>query len=102
MMMNECGWVDYDSFFQHNRVQEKCPCFSCEEGRQEFARSSFEFELGHTDLCYAAEFNEAAKYEENLIKTILPLQKKIKEMLNSPHNRRGRAFIEKQINWAFE
>ena len=33
---------------------------------------------------------------------IVPLQIKIKEMLYSPHNRRGRAFIEKQIDWAFE
>ena len=33
---------------------------------------------------------------------IVPLQIKIKEMLYSPHNRRGRSFIEKQIDWAFE
>jgi hypothetical protein len=33
---------------------------------------------------------------------IRPLQIKIKEMLNSPHNRRGRAFIENAISWAFE
>ena len=33
---------------------------------------------------------------------IRPLQRKIKEMLNSPHNRRGRSFIESEIEWAFE
>ena len=33
---------------------------------------------------------------------VRPLQIKIKEMLNSPHTKRGRAFIEKQISWAFE
>ena len=33
---------------------------------------------------------------------VRPLQIKIKEMLNSPHTKRGRAFIEKQIEWAFE
>ena len=32
---------------------------------------------------------------------IVPLQIKIKAMLYSPHNRRGKAFIEKQIDWAF-
>ena len=33
---------------------------------------------------------------------VRPLQIKMKEMLNSPHTKRGRAFIEKQIEWAFE
>ena len=33
---------------------------------------------------------------------IRPLQIKMKEMLNSPHNKRGKAFIESQISWAFE
>ena len=33
---------------------------------------------------------------------VRPLQIKIKEMLYSPHTKRGRAFIEKQISWAFE
>ena len=33
---------------------------------------------------------------------IRPLQIKIKEMLYSPHNRRGKAFIENSISWAFE
>tara|TARA_R110002012_G_scaffold58394_1_gene151508 strand:- start:4900 stop:5205 length:306 start_codon:yes stop_codon:yes gene_type:complete len=32
---------------------------------------------------------------------IRPLQIKMKEMLNSPHTRRGKAFIENQISWAF-
>tara|TARA_R110002049_G_scaffold3812_1_gene27818 strand:+ start:205 stop:591 length:387 start_codon:yes stop_codon:yes gene_type:complete len=35
-------------------------------------------------------------------KAIRPLQIKMKEMLNSPHNKRGKAFIESQISWAFE
>ena len=42
------------------------------------------------------------EYEENLMKAIRPLQIKIKEMLHNPHNRRGRAFILSQIEWAFE
>ena len=33
---------------------------------------------------------------------ILPLQKKIKEMLYNPRTKRGRAFILKKIEWAFE
>ena len=33
---------------------------------------------------------------------ILPLQKKIKEMLYNPRTKRGRAFILKNIEWAFD
>ena len=33
---------------------------------------------------------------------IRPLQIKIKKMLYSPNTRRGRAFIEKSIEWAYE
>ena len=33
---------------------------------------------------------------------VLPLQKKIKEMLYNPNTRRGKAFALKNIEWAFE
>ena len=33
---------------------------------------------------------------------IRPLQIKIKKMLYSPYTRRGKAFIEKSIEWAYE
>jgi len=59
-----------------------------------------EYQDGETQI----KFDMIKKIERDsqLGAVIVPLQIKIKEMLYSPHNRRGRAFIEKQIDWAFE
>ena len=59
-----------------------------------------EYQDGETQI----KFDMIKKIERDsqLGAVIVPLQIKIKEMLYSPHNRRGRSFIEKQIDWAFE
>jgi hypothetical protein len=58
-----------------------------------------EYQKGETHIKFV--MIKKIEREAQLGAVIVPLQIKIKKMLYSPHNRRGRAFIDKQIDWAF-
>ena len=101
MITEECNWINYYKISEYEMPQDNCPCVDCGWLRLKDIDCG-EPHLYPTDLCYNEEIKRAKERNEILDVVIRPLQRKIKEMLNSPHNRRGVAFIEKQIEWAFE
>ncbi len=105
MINEEQNWMGYYVFDRHLPASMSCPCDECVDDR-----SYGDWEEDYpTELCLTHEFEKAEEAEkeekkrkEKFIKIVRALQIKIKEMLYNPHTRRGRAFIKKQINWAFE
>tara|TARA_R110002124_G_scaffold110720_1_gene264220 strand:+ start:87 stop:800 length:714 start_codon:yes stop_codon:yes gene_type:complete len=109
MINEEKNWMCYDVFDRTAHTSMSCPCDECVDDR---IYGDWEEDYP-TELCLTHEFEKAEEAEEaekeaekkrkeRFIKIVRALQIKIKEMLYNPHTRRGRAFIKKQIEWAFE